>query len=100
VVPNVDGPPRDAERAFQGAGLLRPSFKREKRRKGESLLKPVRQLIEPVNGTLKGQLDLAQPQERHPGPAVADRIRSLITPEPPGWMRAAAPDVSAGVYKW
>ncbi|MFI2207264.1 transposase [Streptomyces sp. NPDC020192] len=46
--------------AMGGAELLRPSFKREKRRKGECLLKSVRQLIESVNDTLKGQLDLEQ----------------------------------------
>ncbi|MFE9255206.1 transposase, partial [Streptomyces sp. NPDC006879] len=46
--------------ALRGTELLRPSFKREKRRKGESLLKSVRQLIESVNDTLKGQLDLEQ----------------------------------------
>ncbi|MGD3109333.1 IS982 family transposase [Streptomyces sp. YGL11-2] len=50
----------ETDLAFQGAELLRPSFKREKRRKGESLLKSVRQLIESVNDTLKGQLDLEQ----------------------------------------
>ena len=32
----------------------------EKQRKGESLLKSVRQLIESVNDTLNGQLDLEQ----------------------------------------
>ncbi|MFD4835385.1 transposase [Streptomyces uncialis] len=53
----------EAALALRGAGLLRPSFKREKKRKGESLLKSVRQLIESVNDTLKGQLDL----ERHGG---------------------------------
>jgi Transposase DDE domain len=53
----------EADLALRGAALLRPSFKREKRRKGESLLKSVRQLIESVNDTLKGQLDL----ERHGG---------------------------------
>nr|WP_218025050.1 hypothetical protein [Nocardia pseudovaccinii] len=46
-----------------GVERLRPSFKREERRRGEPLLKPVRQLIESVNDTLKGQLDL----ERHAG---------------------------------
>ncbi|MEU9735929.1 IS982 family transposase [Streptomyces sp. NPDC048002] len=50
----------ETDLAFRGAELLRPSFKREKRRKGESLLKSVRQLIESVNDTLKGQLDLEQ----------------------------------------
>ncbi|MES4893373.1 IS982 family transposase [Streptomyces sp. NPDC096012] len=43
-----------------GVELLRPSFKREKKRYGEPILKKVRQLIESVNDTLKGQLDLEQ----------------------------------------
>ncbi len=53
----------EADLAFRGCKLLRPSFKREKRRKGESLLKSVRQLIESVNDTLKGQLDLEQHED-------------------------------------
>lgn len=50
----------ETDLAARGATLLRPSFKREKHRKGESLLKTVRQLIESVNDTLKGQLNLEQ----------------------------------------
>ncbi|MBN6053644.1 IS982 family transposase [Nonomuraea sp. RK-328] len=50
----------EAGLAARGVQLLRPSFKREKSRPGESLLKSVRQLIESVNDTLKGQLDLEQ----------------------------------------
>jgi hypothetical protein len=46
--------------ARQGVQLLRPSRKREKARYGEPMLKKVRQLIESVNDTLKGQLDLEQ----------------------------------------
>jgi DDE family transposase len=42
----------------RGAVLLRPSFRNRKPRPGEHLLKPVRQLIESVNDTLEGQLDL------------------------------------------
>ena len=45
---------------MRGAELPRPSFEREKKRKGEGLLKSVRQPIESVNDTLKGQLDLEQ----------------------------------------
>ncbi|MFF7212945.1 IS982 family transposase [Streptomyces sp. NPDC008238] len=41
-----------------GITMLRPSRKDEKARYGESMLKKVRQLIESVNDTLKGQLDL------------------------------------------
>ena len=44
----------------QGITLLRPSTKREGPRPGEPILKKVRQLIESVNDTLKGQLDLEQ----------------------------------------
>lgn len=44
----------------QGITLLRPSRRREVLRAGEPLLKKVRQLIESVNDTLKGQLDLEQ----------------------------------------
>ncbi|MEV7951743.1 hypothetical protein AB0O74_32850 [Streptomyces rubiginosohelvolus] len=44
----------ETDLATRGVELLRPSSKREKRRKGEALLKPVRQLIESINDTLKG----------------------------------------------
>ncbi|MDW8803620.1 transposase [Streptomyces scabiei] len=67
----------EADLAFRGAELLRPSFKREKNRKGENLLKSVRQLIESVNDTLKGQLDL----EHHGGrtfEGVAVRVAQRI----------------------
>lgn len=60
-----------------GAQLLRPSFKNEKLRPGARLLKPLRQIIESVNDTLKGQLDL----ERHGGRTyggVATRVLQRI----------------------
>jgi len=43
--------------------LLRPARKGEARRSGQNLFKPLRQVIESVNWTFKGQLDL----ERHGG---------------------------------
>ncbi len=49
--------------ADHGATLLRPTRAGEKPRPGAAFLKPLRQLIESVNDTLKGQLDL----ERHGG---------------------------------
>ncbi|MFG1967619.1 transposase [Nonomuraea sp. NPDC049028] len=52
--------PFEKELAEQGIELLRPSRKREKQRYGEPMLKKVRQLIESVNDTLKGQLNLEQ----------------------------------------
>jgi Transposase DDE domain len=52
--------PFEQDLAGRGVELLRPARKREKQRYGEPLLKKVRQLIESVNDTLKGQLDLEQ----------------------------------------
>jgi len=49
--------------AGHGARMLRPAFKNERSRPGARLLKPIRQIIESINDTLKGQLDL----ERHGG---------------------------------
>jgi Transposase DDE domain len=46
-----------------GLRLLRPARKGEVERPGAKLLRPLRQLIESVNDTFKGQLDL----ERHGG---------------------------------
>ncbi len=56
---------RDFESAIAQAGirLLRPARKGEPARAGAHLLKPLRQIIESVNHTFKGQLDL----ERHGG---------------------------------
>ena len=48
----------DAFLAARGARLLRPSYRNRTPRPGQQLLKPIRQLIESVNDTLKGQLDL------------------------------------------
>ena len=46
-----------------GVRLLRPARKGEPQRAGAHLFRPLRQLIESVNQSLKGQLDL----ERHGG---------------------------------
>jgi Transposase DDE domain len=48
----------EADLIRQGINLLRPNRKKEKTRPGQALLKSIRQLIESVNDTLKGQLDL------------------------------------------
>jgi hypothetical protein len=57
--------------------LLRPARKKEKHRWGAAVLKKIRQLIESVNDTLKGQLDL----EHHGGrttEGVAVRVAQRI----------------------
>ena len=56
-----------------GITLIRPNLKSEKQRPGGRYLKAFRQIIESVNETLKGQLDL----ERHGGrtkPGVCARV--------------------------
>ena len=59
---------RDFEAALAAAGLalLRPARKGEPDPAGRQYFKPLRQVIESVNDTLKGQLDL----ERHGGRTV------------------------------
>jgi hypothetical protein len=75
--------------AAHGARLLRPSNRNLAPRPGERLLKPVRQLIESVNDTLKGQLEL----ELHGGRSidgVAARIAQRILALPGGiWHNTA-----------
>ncbi|MFE9479274.1 hypothetical protein ACFYNM_11775 [Streptomyces spororaveus] len=58
--------------------LLRPSSRNKKPRPGEHLLKPIRQLIESVNGTLKGQLDLARHGARTPAGVLARVGRPIL----------------------
>jgi Transposase DDE domain len=66
----VDKGYRDAQTeavlARRGVRLLRPAYRGEAPRPGQALFKPLRQLIESVNDTLKGQLDL----ERHGGRSI------------------------------
>jgi len=57
----------DADLAAGDITILRPPRKGERPRPGQRLLKPLRQIIESVNATLKGQLDL----ERHGGKTIA-----------------------------
>ena len=53
--------------AGRGVTIVRPTYRNLTPRPGEHLLKPIRQLIESVNDTLKGQLDL----ELHGGRTAA-----------------------------
>ncbi|MFE2596814.1 IS982 family transposase [Streptomyces sp. NPDC059396] len=72
----------DAFMAERGLTLLRPTYRNLRPRPGEHLLKPVRQLIESVNDTLKGQLDLERHGARTPAGVLArvgQRILALTT---------------------
>ena len=53
----------EARLAERGIELVRPALQREKKRPGGRQLKPIRQIVESVFDTLKGQLSL----ERHGG---------------------------------
>ncbi len=74
---NYYGAAFEAELADTGIELLRPARKGERARTGERFFKPLRQVIESINDTLKGQLDL----EAHGGrtiPGVCARIAQRI----------------------
>ena len=58
--------------------LLRPVRKGEARRAGQRLLKPLRQVIESVNWTLKGQLDLEQHGGRTPEGITARVLTRIL----------------------
>jgi len=67
---------RDFEEALAEAGLalLRPARKGERERAGSQLFRPLRQVIESVNQTFKGQLDL----ERHGGHTPAGVLTRVL----------------------
>jgi hypothetical protein len=63
-----------------GIDLLRKARKGEKPRPGAEFFKPLRQVIESVNATLKGQLDLERHQGRTPQGVcarIAQRVLAL-----------------------
>jgi len=65
-----------------GVRLLRPARKGEAKRPGARLFRPLRQLIESVNQTFKGQLDLERHGGHTPGGVwvrVLQRILALTT---------------------
>lgn len=64
---NYYGKAFEAELDESGIQLLRPERKGERPRPGARFFKPLRQVIESINDTLKGQLDL----EAHGGRTIA-----------------------------
>jgi hypothetical protein len=64
----------EAELAGSGVRLLRPARKGEPDRAGAYLFRPLRQVIESINQTFKGQLDL----ERHGGHTPAGVIVRVL----------------------
>lgn len=72
---NYFGAGFEAELAERHLALLRPVRKGEAPRVGQELFKPLRQVIESVNQTLKGQLDL----ERHGGRTDEGILARILT---------------------
>jgi len=64
--------------ASHDAQLIRPTKAGEPRRPGARFLKPLRQLIESVNDTLKGQLDLERHGGHTPGGVVTRVLQRLL----------------------
>ncbi|MGH3225157.1 MAG: transposase, partial [Streptosporangiaceae bacterium] len=61
-----------------GIRLLRPTRKGEPERPGAPLFKPLRQIIESVNESFKGQLDLEQHRGRTPGGVIARVMQRIL----------------------
>lgn len=72
---NYYGREFEHELAERDLVLLRPARKGEPERAGAHLFKPLRQTVESINQTLKGQLDL----ERHGGRTPAGVIARVLT---------------------
>src|SRR6266702_4605180 len=71
---NYFGGAFEAALTEQGVRLLRPARKGEPDRAGAHLFRPLRQVIESINDTFKGQLDL----ERHGGHTPAGVIARVL----------------------
>jgi hypothetical protein len=74
-----------------GVRLLRPARKGEAERPGARLFKPLRQLIESVNQTFKGQLDL-EPHGGRTGVGSRSESCSASWPSPPPSGTTTRPD--------
>ena len=61
-----------------GMELLRPARKGQQPRAGSRFFKPLRQIIESINDTLKGQLDLEQHGGRKPDGVIARITQRLL----------------------
>ncbi|WP_329185969.1 IS982 family transposase [Actinacidiphila glaucinigra] len=75
---NYYGRAFEEELAEHGIQLLRPARKGERQRPGAHLFKPLRQVIESINETFKGQLDLEQHRGRTPGGVIARVMQRIL----------------------
>lgn len=82
------GVPLERELAEQGAQLLRPTHKGERGRPGAHLFKPLRQVIESVNETFKGRLDLERHRGRTPAGVVTRVMQRILALTAAIWHNA------------
>jgi hypothetical protein len=68
----------ERELSEHGVQLLRPARKGERERPGAALFKPLRQVIESINETFKGQLDLERHRGRTPGGVTARVMQRIL----------------------
>lgn len=71
-----------------GVTLIRPALKSERGRTTSAVLKPMRQLIESVNATLKTQLDLERHGGRTPGGVLTRVLQRLLALTAAIWHNA------------
>jgi hypothetical protein len=75
---NYYGTVFEATMASAGITLLRPARKGEPPRAGAQFFRPLRQVIESVNDTLKGQLDLEQHGGHTPGGVIVRVLQRIL----------------------
>ncbi|MEU4728936.1 IS982 family transposase [Streptomyces sp. NPDC023588] len=75
---NYFGREFETQLAELGVELLRPARKGEAERAGAQLFKPLRQVIESINETFKGQLDLERHRARTPGGVMVRVLQRIL----------------------
>ncbi|MFA7767777.1 IS982 family transposase [Streptomyces sp. NRRL S-448] len=75
---NYFGREFETQLADMGVQLLRPARKGEAERAGAQLFKPLRQAIESINETFKGQLDLERHRARTPGGVIVRVLQRIL----------------------
>lgn len=75
---NYFGRGLERELSEDGAQLLRPDRKGERERPGAALFKPSGQVVESINETSKGQLDLERHRGRTPGGVIARVMQRIL----------------------
>jgi hypothetical protein len=68
-----------------GIEMLRPARQGEQPRPGARFFRPLRQVIESINDTLKGQLDLERHGGRPPAGVIARVVQRLLAMTPAIW---------------